>query len=217
MLHFKTIIIVSKPLQRHLSFKSYNVPPRQEQAILTARKESLPAPNVPLMPHLNTYKDRQALTCLFLLGWSFFFLFFYLYNISYSSFFLSFYFLILALPLINLILVWYFFFTRWGIFLTPTFIFFCIRHIKVTGFEPMALCTQNRCANQTALHLVSPPPGAYRSTRSMNTWTELAHPFGHRDARTNPRFQPLFLENVPPARLPLSLEFWNPARSRLRV
>ena len=43
------------------------------------------------------------------------------------------------------------------------------------------------------------PPGAYRSTRSMNTWTELAHPFGHRDARTNPRFQPLFLENVTPA------------------
>lgn len=161
VLHFKTIIIVSKPLQRHLSFKSYNVPPRQEQAILTARKESLPAPNVPLMPHLNTNKERQALTCLFLLGWSFFFLFFYLYNISYSSFFLSFYFLILALPLINLILVWYFFFTRWGIFLTPTFIFFCIRHIKVTGFEPMALCTQNRCANQTALHLVSPPPSAF--------------------------------------------------------
>lgn len=31
-------------------------------------------------------------------------------------------------------------------------------HIKVTGFEPMALCTQNRCADQTALHLVSPPP-----------------------------------------------------------
>ena len=31
------------------------------------------------------------------------------------------------------------------------------RHIKVTGFEPMALCTQNRCADQTALHLVSPP------------------------------------------------------------
>ena len=30
-------------------------------------------------------------------------------------------------------------------------------HIKVTGFEPMALCTQNRCADQTALHLVSPP------------------------------------------------------------
>lgn len=28
-------------------------------------------------------------------------------------------------------------------------------HIKVTGFEPMALCTQNRCADQTALHLVS--------------------------------------------------------------
>ena len=26
-------------------------------------------------------------------------------------------------------------------------------HIKVTGFEPMALCTQNRCADQTALHL----------------------------------------------------------------
>lgn len=49
----------------------------------------------------------------------------------------------------------------------------------------MALCTQNRCADQTALHLVSPPE-AYRSTRSMNTQTELAHPFGHRDARTNP-------------------------------
>lgn len=72
-------------------------------------------------------------------------------------------------------------------------------HIKVTGFEPMALCTQNRCADQTALHLVS-PPSAYRSTRSMNTRTELAHPFGHRDARTNPSNQPLFLENLPPAR-----------------
>ncbi|KAK7371218.1 hypothetical protein VNO78_36734 [Psophocarpus tetragonolobus] len=72
-------------------------------------------------------------------------------------------------------------------------------HIKVTGFEPMALCTQNRCADQTALHLVS-PPSAYRSTRSMKTRTELAHPFGHRDARTNPSNQPLFLENLPPAR-----------------
>ena len=28
--------------------------------------------------------------------------------------------------------------------------------IKVTGFEPMALCTQNSRANQTALHFVSP-------------------------------------------------------------
>lgn len=74
-------------------------------------------------------------------------------------------------------------------------------HIKVTGFEPMALCTQNRCADQTALHLVS-PPSAYRSTRSMNTRTELAHPFGHRDARTNPSNQPLFLENLPPASHP---------------
>ena len=72
-------------------------------------------------------------------------------------------------------------------------------HIKVTGFEPMALCTQNRCADQTALHLVSPPSGAYRSTRSMNTWTELAHPFGHRDARTNPSNQPLFFKTQPPA------------------
>ena len=42
------------------------------------------------------------------------------------------------------------------------------KDIKVTGFEPMALCTQNRCADQTALHLVSLPE-AYRSTRSMNT------------------------------------------------
>nr|AGY62829.1 orf123b [Eruca vesicaria subsp. sativa] len=42
------------------------------------------------------------------------------------------------------------------------------KYIKVTGFEPMALCTQNRCADQTALHLVSLPE-AYRSTRSMNT------------------------------------------------
>ena len=33
----------------------------------------------------------------------------------------------------------------------------------MTGFEPMALCTQNRCADQTALHLVSPSE-AYRST-----------------------------------------------------
>ena len=49
-------------------------------------------------------------------------------------------------------------------------------HIKVTGFEPMALCTQNRCADQTALHLVSPSE-AYRSTRSIKTRTELAHPF----------------------------------------
>ena len=30
-------------------------------------------------------------------------------------------------------------------------------HIEVAGFGPMALCAQNRCANQTALHLVSPP------------------------------------------------------------
>lgn len=72
-------------------------------------------------------------------------------------------------------------------------------HIKVTGFEPMALCTQNRCADQTALHLVSPPE-AYRSARSMNTRTELAHPFGHRGARTNPSNQPLFFFfNLPPA------------------
>ena len=34
---------------------------------------------------------------------------------------------------------------------------FSPHRIKVTGFEPMALCTQNRCADQTALHLVSPP------------------------------------------------------------
>ena len=107
---------------------------------------------------------------------------------------------------------------------------------EVTGFEPMALCTQNRCADQTALHLVS-PPSAYRSTRSMKTRTELAHPFGHRDARTNPSNQPLFLENLPPASHPNptakkpysagALTFWlplsftfifeNPARSRLPV
>lgn len=59
----------------------------------------------------------------------------------------------------------------------------------------MALCTQNRCADQTALHLVSPSE-AYRSTRSMKTRTELAHPFGHRDARTNPSNQPLFFESA---------------------
>ncbi|OMP10460.1 hypothetical protein COLO4_04436 [Corchorus olitorius] len=39
----------------------------------------------------------------------------------------------------------------------------------------MALCTQNRCADQTALHLVSPSE-AYRSARSMKTQSELAHP-----------------------------------------
>lgn len=61
----------------------------------------------------------------------------------------------------------------------------------------MALCTQNRCADQTALHLVSPPPEHYRSTRSMNTQTELAHSFGHREAITS---WPLFLfQNLPPA------------------
>ncbi|GER39013.1 Orf110b protein [Striga asiatica] len=74
------------------------------------------------------------------------------------------------------------------------------REVKVTGFEPMALCTQNRCADQTALHLVSPSE-AYRSARSMKTRTELAHPFGHRGARTNPSNQPLFLSNLPPALL----------------
>lgn len=58
-------------------------------------------------------------------------------------------------------------------------------HIKVTGFEPMALCTQNRCADQTALHLVS-PPSAYRSTRSMKTRTELAHPFGVKSGTREP-------------------------------
>lgn len=93
---------------------------------------------------------------------------------------------------LSLVVIRYLPWIRTESLLSSAFIFFCIRHIKVTGFEPMALCTQNRCADQTALHLVSPPPGAYRSTRSMNTWTELAHPFGHRDARTNPRFQPLF-------------------------
>lgn len=84
----------------------------------------------------------------------------------------------------------------------------------------MALCTQNRCADQTALHLVSPPE-AYRSARSMNTRTELAHPFGHRGARTNPSNQPLFflicLPHYTAFCLLLSLEFPNPARSRLRV
>lgn len=34
-----------------------------------AEKESILAPNVSLMPHLNIYKDEQALTCL--LDWSF--------------------------------------------------------------------------------------------------------------------------------------------------
>ena len=40
----------------------------------------------------------------------------------------------------------------------------------------MAFCTQNRCADKTALHLVSPSE-AYRSTRSIKTRAELAHPF----------------------------------------
>lgn len=42
----------------------------------------------------------------------------------------------------------------------------------------------------------SPHPGAYRSTRSMKTQTELAHPFGHRDARTNPSNPPLFFRSL---------------------
>lgn len=45
-------------------------------------------------------------------------------------------------------------------------------------------------------------PGAYRSTRSMNTQTELAHPFGHMDARTNPK--PLFLRTSSNAKKPYS-------------
>ncbi|XLR34064.1 hypothetical protein S83_061964 [Arachis hypogaea] len=131
----------------------------------------------------------------------------------------------------------FFFFLKERKFTGGWVLFRCLLpHIKVTGFEPMALCTQNRCADQTALHLVS-PPSAYRSTRSMKTRTELAHPFGHRDARTNPSNQPLFLENLPPASHPNptakkpysagALTFWlplsftfifeNPARSRLPV
>ncbi|KAL4287651.1 hypothetical protein AHAS_Ahas19G0207500 [Arachis hypogaea] len=58
----------------------------------------------------------------------------------------------------------------------------------------MALCTQNRCADQTALHLVS-PPSAYRSTRSMKTRTELAHPFGHRNSPILCN-QPLFFYKI---------------------
>lgn len=68
------------------------------------------------------------------------------------------------------------------------------RHIKVTGFEPMAICTQNRCADQTALHLVSPPrsiidpPDRFRLKPNSP---------GHREARTS---WPLFLFlNLPPA------------------
>ena len=33
---------------------------------------------------------------------------------------------------------------------------------------------------------LTPPPGANGSTQSMNTQIKLAHPFWHRDARTNP-------------------------------
>ena len=61
------------------------------------------------------------------------------------------------------------------------------------------LYTQNRCADQTTLQLVS-TPGVYRSTRLMNTCSKLAHPFGHRDARINPCNLQLFLEKLPPAR-----------------
>jgi hypothetical protein len=59
----------------------------------------------------------------------------------------------------------------------------CEYHIKVARFEPMALCTQNRCADQTALHLLSP----------RNIWiypikkdSNCSRPprFGHREART---------------------------------
>lgn len=99
-------------------------------------------------------------------------------------------------------------------------------HIKVTGFEPMALCTQNRCADQTALHLVSPPqhidpPDRWR----LEPNSPILLGIGTREPKKKSN-QPLFLENLPPARqdratpksrivqershfflLPLSLEF----------
>lgn len=54
-----------------------------------AEKESLLAPNVSLMPHLNIYKDKQALTCL--LDFLFYFLwkdqnFFFLLSVSSKRF-----------------------------------------------------------------------------------------------------------------------------------
>lgn len=49
-----------------------------------AEKESILAPNVSLMPHLNIYKDKQALTCL--LDWSFSFVLLF---VKRSKFFLS--------------------------------------------------------------------------------------------------------------------------------
>lgn len=95
----------------------------------------------------------------------------------------------------------------------------------------MALCTQNRCADQTALHLVSPSE-AYRSTRSMKTRTELAHPFCHKAPQSRGGtafFRKSASSKIGRKKKPYSagaltffgflfdlLEFPNPARSRLR-
>ena len=102
----------------------------------------------------------------------------------------------------------------------------------------MALCTQNRCADQTALHLVSPPRSIQiHPIDEDSNRTRPSFPFGHRDARTNPNNKPLFLfqkiclqqdkiggrQKAVQCRsahifwLTLSLEFQNPACSRLRL
>jgi hypothetical protein len=67
----------------------------------------------------------------------------------------------------------------------------CEYHIKVTGFEPMALSTQNRCADQTALHLVSPPEHMvwiYPIEKASNR---------SRQPRGTGRREPPLLENKP--------------------
>ena len=88
-----------------------------------------------------------------------------------------------------------------------------ILFIKVTGFEPMALCTQNRCADQTALHLVSPPRSIW--IYPIDEHSNQTRPFWHRDARTNPSNLQLCLSNL--LVLCFLFHFHFQIRSRLRV
>ena len=121
---------------------------------------------------------------------------------------------------LSLVVIRYLPWIRTESLLSSAFIFFCIRHIKVTGFEPMALCTQNRCADQTALHLVSPPP---EHIDPPDRWTlEPNSPIllgtGTREPiRGFNRF--FFSFTTCTIRLFAFLFhfFFNPARSRLRV
>jgi hypothetical protein len=60
----------------------------------------------------------------------------------------------------------------------------CEYHIKVTGFEHMVLYTQNRCADQTALHLIPPPGNMWIYPIKKDSNCSRPPRFEHREART---------------------------------